>query len=132
MLEGQGVLIDLRPFHSQPALEIFTTEGIFIPGRVDDSGGAADDIAADNAMAAVAGEGLFTLSKRASFHFANYWDTLEGLLAYADERWRDHACIPPFVQAGARRCVAATGGPYKIRIRRRVHIAVYDKNVVVD
>lgn len=132
VLESGGKLIDLRPFHSQPAVEIMTTEGIFVPGRVDDSGAVGDDIAADKAMAEAVRGGLFTLSKRTSFRFANYWETLDGLLAYAEEEWRDIACIPPFVAAGARRCVAGTADPYKIRIRRKVHIAVYEKQSAVS
>jgi hypothetical protein len=132
VLESGGKLIDLRPFHSQPAVEIMTREGVFVPGRVDDSGGAGDDIAADEAVAEAVCDGLFTLSKRTSFRFANYWETLDGLLAYAEEQWRDNACIPPFVAAGARRCVAGTADAYKIRIRREVHIAVYEKAPVVE
>ena len=129
VLEPGGTLIDLRPFHSQPAIEIITTDGTFIPGRIDDSGGAPDDIAADEAMAEVVRRGLFTLSKRDSFEFATYWDTLDGLLEYAEERWRGDACIPPFVEASARRCVAGINEPYKIRRRREIHIAVYEKQV---
>ena len=127
VLEGGGSLIDLRPFHSRPAIESITAEGIFVPGRVDDSGSVPDDIAAEEAITEAVSRGLFTLNKKESFEFANYWDTLDGLLEHADEKWREYSCIPPFVIAGARRCVAGTDDPYKIRIRREVHIAVYKK-----
>ena len=62
VLETDGILIDLRPFHSNPALEVITVEGIFVPGNVDDSGGAPDDIAADEAIAEMVRRGYFTLT----------------------------------------------------------------------
>jgi hypothetical protein len=127
VLKGEGILIDLRPFHSQPAIEIVTRDGTFIPGHVDDSGGAGDDIAADEAIAEVVRGRLFALRKRTSFNFADYWDTLDGLLEHAEETWRGNACIPPFVAASARRCVAGTNDPYIIRIRKEMQIAVYYK-----
>lgn len=129
VLKTDGILIDLRPFHSQPALEVITADGVFVPGHVDDSGGAADDIAADEAIAEVLHRGYFTLKKQDSFKFADYWNTLEGLLEHADERWRDHACIPPFVAEAARRCVAEAGSQYQIRVSREMHIAVYQKRL---
>ena len=127
VLEPEGLLIDLRPFHSNPELEVITADRIFVPGHVDDRGGAPDDIAADEAIAEVVRRGLFTLTKQDLFKYADYWDTLEGLLEHADERWRDFACIPPFVVEGARRCIASSGPHYQIRVRRKVHIAVYRK-----
>jgi hypothetical protein len=131
VLETDGILIDLRPFHSNPALEVITADEVFVPGHIDDSGGAADDIAADEAMTEVVGRGQFTLIMQDSFKFADYWDTLEGLLEHADERWRDHACIPPFVVEAARRCVAVAGSQYQIRVSREMHIAVYRKQAPV-
>jgi len=129
VLEPDGILIDLRPFHSNPALEVITADGIFVPGNVDDSGGAPDDIAADEAIAEMVRRGYFTLTMQDSFKFADYWDTLDGLLEHADERWRDHACIPPFVAEAARRCVAEAGSQYQIRVSREMHIAVYQKRL---
>ena len=127
MLQPDGALIDSRRFHSRPAVEVLTADEIFVPGQVDDSGGVADDIASDEAIAEVLRRGNFTLQMQDSFKFANYWNTLDGLLEYADERWRDFACIPPFVVEGARRCIAGSGNRYRIRIRRGMHIAVYRK-----
>ena len=125
VLEPEGVLIDLRPFHSKPALEIITADGIFVPGHVDDSGCVADDIASSEAIAAMVRQGYFALQKQDSFQFANYWDTLDGLLEHADEKWRDFACIPPSVVAGAWRCIAGANGRYRVRTYREMHIAVY-------
>jgi hypothetical protein len=127
VLKGGGSLIDLRPFYSQPAIEIITTDGIYVPGHVDDTGGATADITADEAITEVIRSGLFTLRKRASFNISDFWDTLDGLLEHAEEKWGENACIPPFVVAAARRCTVEKEGPYKIRIGKEMHIAVYTK-----
>jgi hypothetical protein len=127
VLVADGIMIDLRPYHTKPALEIITADGAFVPGYIDDSGGVADDIASDNAIAEVIRQGRFVRVLQDSFKFANYWDTLGGLLEYADDRWRSFACVPPFVVEAARLCIASAGSHYQVRIRRTLHIAVYRK-----
>lgn len=127
VLKPDGLLIDLRPFHSNPPLEIRTADEIFVPGHVDDSGGAPDDIAADEAIAEVVRHGQFLRTMQDTFNLADYWDTLDGLLEHAEESWRDFACVPPFVVAAARRCVASAGPYYKVRVRRVIHITTYQK-----
>ncbi|MFN2143437.1 MAG: hypothetical protein ACK2U5_23355 [Candidatus Promineifilaceae bacterium] len=129
VLVADGIMIDLRPYHTNPALEIITANGTFVPGYIDDSGSVADDIASDNAIAEMVRQGRFARVSHDSFRFANYWDTLDGLLAYADERWRDFACIPPFVVEAARLCVASAGSHYQVRVPRAIHIAVYKKQI---
>lgn len=121
----RGLLVDLRPVHSNPALEILTAAGVTVAGHIDDAGGAPDDHAADRAIAAVVDRGCFTLTEQDAFEFANYWDTLAGVVQYADERWRDFATIPAPVVKRAQREIARARQPYRIRIRRRIHIAVY-------
>jgi hypothetical protein len=129
VLVADGIMIDLRPYHTKPALEIITAEDTFVPGYIDDSGGVADDIASDNAIAEVVRQGRFVRVLQDSFKFANYWDTLDGLLEYADDRWRGFACVPPFVVEAARLCIASAPSNYQVRIRRTMHIAVYKKQI---
>ena len=93
VLEADGLLIDLRPPHSDPALEVITADGTFVPGYVDHSEEEADDIAADEAIVEVLNRGYFILQTQDSFIFSTYWETLDGLLEYADERWCGSARI---------------------------------------
>ena len=135
VLQPDGLMVDLRPYHSNPALEIMATGGcladdIFVPGHIDDSGGTPDDVASDEAIDEVVRQGYFIPMTQDSFKFANYWDTLDDLLAYADEKWRDFACIPPFVVEAARLCIASVGPHYRVRTRRNVHIAIYRKQKI--
>ena len=127
VLGREGKLIDLRPVHSNPPIELITAGSRFVPGHVMDEAGAADDMAADEAMDEVVRRGFFIPQMYETFKFAVYWDTLEGLLAYADRKWRDTKRLPPEVLERARRHIAGTSGRYRLCIRSTMHIAVYRK-----
>jgi hypothetical protein len=127
VLRREGTLIDLRPVHSNPPIELMTAGSHYVPGHVIDEPGAADDRAADEAMDEVVRRGYFTPQIQDAFKFAVYWDTLEGLLAYADRKWRDKKRLPSEVLERTRRHIAGIDGRYRICIRSTVHIAVYKK-----
>jgi hypothetical protein len=103
----------------------------YIPGHIDDSGGAADDIAADVAMAEAVRQGYFTLDTRDSFYYGYYWDSLDGMLEYAEEHWENDACVPPAVIAAARLCVARVRDSYQVRVPRLMVLAIYRKGPAV-
>ena len=127
VLEPGGTLIDIRPFHSNPAIEIITGNEIISSGNVNDEGGLADDTAANEALAAAVHLGLFSLKMQDSFPFAYYWPTLQNMLDYAAEKWRDFAFIPEKTINNLRHCVTTTAGPYQVRVLRGIHLAVYKK-----
>lgn len=129
VLEAGGVLIDLRPYHSNPAVEIMTAGEVFVAGNVDDAPGAPDDIAADEAIAEAVGRRFFSPEVRDSFLYAYYWHSLEGMLAYAAEKWQ-FSEIPTAVVERGRRFLADYEGPYRIRLRRRLHLRTYRKRPV--
>jgi hypothetical protein len=124
-LGREGNLIDMRPVHSNPPIEVITAASHFVPGHLCDEAEAADDVAANEAMAEVVREGYFTPQMRDAFEFASYWDSLEGLQAYADRKWRDTKQLAPEVVDSARRHIAGTDGRYRICIRNTIRIAVY-------
>ncbi len=122
-----GSLIDLRPFHSNPPIEVLAANDSFVAGHVNDEGGAPDDVAADGAIDETLRRGFFTLEKEDPFMFAFYWDTLESLLDYASEKWRDFAYVPSPVIDRAQRYIKGINPPYQVRIRRPIHLAIYEK-----
>ena len=132
VLEPGGILVDLRPVHSNPALEILVGEAAYVSGRIQDADGEPDDIAAHEAMAEVVRRGCFALEKQETFEYGDYWESLEGMLAYAADRWRDFVFIPPAVIQSARRTIDGQISPYRIRIRRTMHIAVYCKREPIE
>jgi len=128
ILGREGTLIDLRPVHSNPPLEVISSESRFVPGHLVDEAEAVDDQAAHEAMDEVVRRGYFAAQMRDSFKFASYWDTLEGLLAYDEKKWRDTKCLPVEVVDRIRRHIAAIDGRYRIYIHNTIHIAVYGKH----
>ena len=81
-------------------------------------------------MAEAVRRDYFSQVGQTTFTYADYWDTLDELLAYAAARWADFACISPFVEQAARRCIAAAPGSCRIRVRRAMHLAVYRRQPV--
>ncbi len=127
VLTPGAILVDLRPFYSHPPIEIMSGDVVFVPGHLDDENSAADDIAADEAMAEVVRRGYFALERRNTFQFAEYWDSLQGLLDYAAERWSGSKEIPASVVTRAERYIAGAGSDYRVRVQRRMYLAVYRK-----
>ena len=127
VLGREGKLIDLRPLHSNPPLEVITIASRFVPGHMVDRTGAVDDIAADEAMDEVVSRGFFAPQMRDAFKFSLYWDTLEEMLAYGEIKWRDTQRFPPEVLERAQEHIAGSDGRYLICIPNTIHIAVYRK-----
>ena len=84
MLEPDGILVDLRPIHSNPALEILVGEEQYMPGHLLDEDGEPDDIASHEAVAEVVRRGYFALEKKENFKYADYWESLDEMLDYYD------------------------------------------------
>lgn len=127
VLEPDGSLIDLRPIHANPPLEVVTATDRLRAGHVVDETGGVDDKAADKAMADVVHCGYFTTQMRDSFNCTAYWDTLPGLLAYAGKKWRDRKRLPPQLLDRARHYIDQTDGRTRICITNTIQLAVYQK-----
>ena len=129
VLGRDGNLIDLRPVHSNPPIEVIAGASRFVAGHLCDEVEAADDVAANEAVDEVVRRGYFAPQMRDTFEFASYGNTLEGLQAYADRKWRDTKQLMPEVVDNARRHIADMDGCYRICIRNTIHIAVYRKQI---
>jgi len=127
ILRQEGVLIDLRPLHSDRAIELLVDDGRFVPGMVKDMTGGADDVACAKAMDRVVGSGHFILQGQESFEFNVYWNNLAEFSAYAEEKWLAKRRLSPEVLELAERTIAETGSSYRIRIRYTMHLATYQK-----
>ncbi len=88
VLLPQGILVDLRPLCADAPLEIVFTGGCALAGQVDMSPGIAQEVAADQAIQSVAGEGIFSKLQLEFFDFAYYWDNVVDMLADMDEYWK--------------------------------------------
>ena len=127
VLRRDGRLIDLRPVHSNPAIEVITGNGRFTAGNLIDEAERMHDIAADKAMDEVVRRGYFATEMKDSFNSASYWETLDGLLAYADKKWRDTKYLAPEVVDRARSHIAGSSDGHRLCIRNKIQIGVYIK-----
>lgn len=121
-----GYLIDLRPYSSNPAIELVGEGGeTIIPGHINDESGIPLDLAADKAIAEVVRRGLFSLEREAAFKFNYYWPELEDMVEYVSVRWADFAFIPAAVLEEARQIVVDLDGRYRVRVSNSMYGRAY-------
>ena len=132
VLGPEGNLIDLRPVHSNPPLELITNGSRHVLGHVIDEKGMLDDRASNDAMAEVVQRGYFVPQMQETFSFAVYWDTLDGMLAYSDKKWRNNKHLPPEILEQTRRHISNTDGRYRLCIPSTLHLAVYRRQESTD
>jgi hypothetical protein len=123
-----GILLDLRPFASNPPLEVIDAEGVVLPvSRLDDAPGMGDDIAANDAIGRVTREGLFVQERNDSFPLASYWDSLDELLAHASAYWVGSMNLTDDIIERARSLMQGAGEGARLRLWMHMVIARYRK-----
>ena len=127
VLTPQGSLIDLRPIHENPSLEVVTPAGRHVAGHVVDETGGVNDRAADEAMAGVVHLGHYIPKMRDSYEFASYWDTMPGLLAHAREKWPGKLRLQPHLLDRARHYIDESDGCSRLCLTNTIQLAVYQK-----
>jgi hypothetical protein len=127
VLVPRGILIDVRPYCTEAPLEVVFKDSIEPAGMVDTSLGFAHDEAADQAISAVAGEGIIKQLKMETFDSIYYWKTLKGMVADVEERWKEDIAIPEIVLHQASILYKKSHYRARPRIRFRMKLAVYEK-----
>lgn len=127
VLKGGGWLVDIRPYSLNPPVEVIVNATAQIAGPIDSSAGIPDDEAADNAIKAVIKEGMYSKREEGGFKFAYYWDTLEQMMDYIEERWSDSNHIPQDTLERAERLTSDQQSAYQMRIRSNLKIRRYKK-----
>ena len=129
VLTPQAYLIDLRPLHVKPFLEIIYQGSIVRAGQIDETKGAPDDIAANQALAELVEQKWFIPEETAKFNFPSYWDNPDELKTYADAHWRN-THIPADVLTQARYLMPKNTAEAKVCVRSEMIIARYRKNSI--
>ena len=102
-LRPGGALIDLRPIRAPRQLEVIREGGALLVGDFDVlEGDDPDDEAAHEAVRRVVQDGLFSRERDGSFKFAFYWDSVDEMMEYGEERWSS-VSLSKAVQERARR-----------------------------
>ncbi len=127
VLKQGGWLIDIRPYSHSSPVEVIIDGAVLIAGPIDSSAGVPDDEASDRAIKEVVKNGAYSKSEARSFKFDYYWDTLEHMKDYIEERWSDSAYLPKMTLDQAARLESESMGPIKIRIQSNMKIVRYKK-----
>lgn len=127
VLVPQGILIDLRPYCVDVPLEILSKEGIESAGLVDMSPDIVDDQAADAAISAVVGEGIFNELMSDYFDFAYYWNSVEEMMVDWDEKWKDNTILPEEVVQQASILYQKHDARARLRVRIRMKLVKFGK-----
>jgi hypothetical protein len=128
VLVPHGSLIDLRPLAQNPPVEIVVGEQVFQAGRADVSSALPDDVVSDKSLDEVVDEGWFVRECEELFDYAIYWDTLDEMIAYAEWDWI-RVFLPEAMLTEARRLLESSGEGARLRVRRRIVISRYRKQI---
>jgi hypothetical protein len=89
-LKPSGILIDLRPVESNWSVEVSSSTGNQVAGRLNDMPmGLADDEAAFKAMREVESRGWYIKEKEEEFAFFYYWDMPSEMKEFMETEWED-------------------------------------------
>lgn len=126
VLTPGGYLVDTRPLSGNMRLDVITDNQAEFAGLVDDSAWVVDDEETAQALETVIQRGLFKNEEESVFTFHDYWDTLEQLRAYTQEKWEE-THLPEPVWHKAEDLVRQSGGRIHIRISHKMLFSRYRK-----
>lgn len=127
-LKPNAALIDLRPVEGNWTVEIPSSSGLQIAGRLTDQPiGLADDAAAFAAMRDVESRGWFVREKEDEFAFFYYWDTPSEMKEWIDEEWEDFEKIEEDVYRKAQSLWASANADARVRVRVKMLITRWRK-----
>ena len=128
-LKPNGILIDLRPVEDNWTVEIPSSSGLQIAGRLTDMPlGEADDEAAFAAMRDVETRGWFVREKEEEFAFFYYWDTPSEMKEYMEEEWEDFEKLEDNVLKATRSAWAIANAEARVRVRVKMLITRWGKS----
>ena len=127
-LTPNGLLIDLRPVEDNWTVEIPSSSGLQIAGRLTDMPiGIADDAAAFAAMKDVEARGWYIREREEEFAFFYYWDTPSEMKEWIDDEWDDFEKIEEDVYRKAQALWATANADARVRVRVKMLITRWHK-----
>jgi hypothetical protein len=122
-----GVVIDLRPLPEVRTLDVVLPAGRVVPiAQVDTTGRAADDAAADRAVAELVAAGWLVERRRVSFEVGIFADAVEEVLQFAAARRTMRiAPLGAELERARRRAQASGTGGGRLRYCRTFMLAAY-------
>ena len=128
VLKPGGILIDLRPVEENWSVEVISSAGHQIAGRLSDLPiGVADDKAAFKSMSEAESLGWFSKQKDGEFGFFYVWDTPSEMKEYIDEEWEDFEKMDEDLYRKASSLWASANADARVRVRVKMWIGTWKK-----
>ena len=128
VLKPGGLLIDLRPVEDNWSVEVTSSAGYQMAGRLSDLPiGVADDKAAFNAMSEAESLGWFSKEKDGEFGFSYIWDTPSERKEYIEKEWEDFEKMDEELYRKASSLWASANADARVRVRVKMWIAAWKK-----
>lgn len=122
-LKPNGYLIDLRPVEASWGVEVVSSSGWQVCGRLNDlPQGVADDEAANQAIGQVERRGLFIKEKESEFDFFYYWDTPSEMKEFMETEWEDFEKLEEDVYRKTSSAWVSAGADARVRVRVKMLI----------
>jgi len=122
-LKPGGILIDLRPVEEHWAVEVSSSAGMWVAGRLTDlPNGLEDTAACSAAMQDAKSRGWFVREREEEFTFFYYWDTPSDMKAYVDIEWEDYEKMEKDVYQRASSLWASANADARVRVHRKMLI----------
>lgn len=128
ILKPRGILIDLRPVEDNWSVEVVSSTGHRVAGKLMDMPvGIADDNAAFKAMNEVEALGWFSKEKDDEFGFFYIWDTPSEMKSYIDEEWEDFEKLDDDLYRKTSSLWASANADARVRVRVKMWVAAWKK-----
>jgi hypothetical protein len=128
-LKPNGILIDLRPVESSWSVEISSSAGCQLSGRLNDMPkGLADDEAAFKAMREVESRRWYIKEKEEEFAFFYYWDTPSEMKEFMETEWEDFEKMEEDVFEKTRSLWAMANADARVRVRVKMLITKWGRS----
>jgi hypothetical protein len=129
-LKPNGILIDLRPVSSNWSVEVSSSAGYQLAGRLNDMPiGLADDEAAFKAMREVESRRWFIKEKEEEFAFFYYWDTPSEMKEFMETEWEDFEKIEEDVFQKTKSLWAIANADARVCVRVKMLITSWVKSL---
>ena len=123
-LKPNGILIDLRPMEDNWSVEVNSSTGDQVAGRLNDMPmGVGDDEAAFKAMREVESRRWFIKEKEEQFVFFYYWDTPSEMKEFMESEWQDFEKLEEIVYHTAQSLWSQANADARVRVRVKMLIA---------
>ena len=127
-LKPKGMLIDLRPVESNWSVEVSSSTGYQLAGRLTDLPAAvADDEAAFQAMREVESRRWYVKKEEKEFAFFYYWDTPSEMKDFMEDEWDGFEKVEDDVFQNTKSLWAVANADARIRVRVKMLITLWEK-----